>query len=170
MVVAVDIDGVLRDITTTIEKMVSWKEGNQYFVTKYNDSKITDALREDQRRIFLKSPIYPGAKEFMDWLYDNARVKVISYQPNVGGILFTNLWLKNHGIKYHDLIYVSKPQEKLDHEWDIIIEDSPYTAREAVDKGRKVCLINRRYNQDSDIDIKFEDYNILKEYISALSR
>jgi uncharacterized HAD superfamily protein len=168
MVIAVDIDGVLRDIITTIENMIFKKYGQPYSITRYDDKKITEALRSDMRKVFLKSPIYPGAKDFMDWLYNNFRVKIISYQPMVGGILFTNLWLKNHDIKYHDLVYVDKLQHKIKDDWDIIIEDNPSTVKEALDKGREACLIERKYNQGLEGIKSFKDYIEIKKYIHTL--
>jgi uncharacterized HAD superfamily protein len=168
MIIAVDIDGVLRDIVTTVEEMISKKYRQPYFVTQYNDKKVMEALRIDMRKVFLKSPIYPGAKDFVDWLYNNFRVKIVSYQPMVGGILFTNLWLKNHDIKYHDLVYVDKLQHKIDEEWDIIIEDNPDTIKEALKRGRKGCLIERKHNQGCDIKDVFKDFVEIKKYICAV--
>lgn len=170
MVIAIDVDGVLRDIITTIEKMISKKYGQPYFITRYDDKNIIEALRTDMRKVFLKSPIYPGAKDFMDWLYNNFRVKIISYQPMVGGILFTNLWLKNHDIKYHDLVYVDKPQHKADEEWDLIVEDNPDVVQEALNRGREGCLIERRYNQNHGNMKLFKDFTEIKEYICTLQK
>lgn len=159
-VICVDVDNTLADYTGGLRDYVHSRYGDEYpcpAPIAYDFHKTpgwpfsgspTEFLQwhkdaVDHGLYFDETP-YEGAAEALTTLRDHgwriivATARVDDYDGD------TRRWLDRHGIPYDGLFY----GDKLDVNFDILVDDRPATLTRAVADGRDAIRFDHAYNRD----------------------
>lgn len=170
MVIKIDMDGVVRDIYTTM-----CNRYNRVFGTSMKPSdifsyaicdsfpKIHEELGVDcpnwffngafGESLFLNSPIYEGAKEAMDLLTENGhKVVICTYQKNEANKIATIKFLEKHGVQYDSICFT---HDKWLVNGDVMIDDCKDFLEDEREGAKTKIKINRAFNSDVKCDLSF---------------
>jgi 5'(3')-deoxyribonucleotidase len=176
-IIKVDIDGVLRDMLSTMCSIYneSYDENirpcdvNEYDVdktfTKCNDISGMSAKKfffyEFSYHLCLHSEIIYKAKEAMDMLYDlGYYILIVSYQKDYNSKQYTLEWLHMYDIYYDSICFTDRKDLIYG---DIVIDDNPEFL-EICDESEKI-LIDAPYNRDEN---RFKRFSSLYDYVLTL--
>ncbi|WP_171681640.1 5' nucleotidase, NT5C type [Paenibacillus planticolens] len=105
--------------------------------------------------IHWSSKPFPMAVEVLQELFKSHQISIITARP----LLFRDVtidWLKQNGIRYHNLFFTeNKLQECIDSEINVLIDDAPHYAKEFADKNIPVILFEQPYNICLNIDLVY---------------
>lgn len=130
--------------------MFNWDEYEEISFYKNNIEKIAKNLG-----------VIEGAKEYIDKLhYDGHLIYIITGRDNgeyKEPYNMTKNWLDDNNIYYDSLILTdaydkhAKTKECLDHNIDIIIDDSVHICSDCIENGITTILMDTPYNKNADI-------------------
>jgi len=163
---AIDIDGVVCDLASSICKRISKKYGinlNVSDITRWNMqtdkfdfySEIKEAQRSPEFMINLK-PI-DGAREAIEKLFFSYQIIFVTARP-VTCLLSTQAWVTRY---FGDIPIYHLPGEgghgvKETIDFDILIDDSPVNVLRALDVGRRVIIYTQPWNES------FRDHRVIR--------
>lgn len=160
MVIKIDIDGVIRDMVSTMCNIYN-REYHDHItpddVTEYDVDKIFTKCGGkaaeyffDNKGVFVNrySPIFDGAAEAIDKLRDAGhKIVIVSWQPLFDNKIDTLHFLKANKVHYDDIAFT---KDKDSIKGDILIDDNPEFIEQCNDK-EITFLINRPYNVNVDV-------------------
>ena len=157
MVIAVDVDGVLRDFITQlqIQYKIDHPDYEPVPVTAWGldqffpiGRKIWNyAFYERGKEIFENAPAYFGALEFIHNLKKlNHTVIICTTQP-IYNEEYTAAWLRKNGFEY-DGIFFTKYKGLL--KADILLDDAVHNLCEFAEEGGDAVCMDRPWNQEWD--------------------
>lgn len=168
----IDVDGVLRDITTPMCKLYNEKFGesikpediSEYDVTstfvKCNDIREFFFV-EHSKEVFLYSKPHEYVREALELIhYMGHKIVICSWQFNNENKKYTLDWLSDNNLYYDDICF-TKDKEIVN--CDVMIDDNPDFLSTEDDDIIKI-LINASYNKNVDID-GVRRYDSLYDYV-----
>ena len=182
----VDVDGVLRDITTPMLKLYNaeFEENLTYSDLKNYDVSVSFPKFAEQQinardfffndcaaEVFLSAPLMENAFEAISILRETGRVIICTNQSTTKNKIYTLKWLKSNNIEYDDIFFTS---DKSLIPCNVIIDDNPYFIDHSNANTR--IIINHPYNQDvkeNDRTMRFDslyDYAIELKTINQMIR
>lgn len=156
VVIGVDVDGVLRDFCSSLQRVYDQElphETRDDVISDWDLSKffsigkgIWDFIyKEHAEDIFLNAKPFKGAQKLIDYLHKNGYIiRIISAQPDKLSSELVGCWLDKYGFHYDEIITTYDKEEV---KYDVIIEDSPIMIPKCVKNNREVIRIRRPYNK-----------------------
>lgn len=153
MIVALDIDGVLRDLMQQFVKKYNENEGANKSVTDlvlYNTARDLCGNFEDfvgkleKWDCFRGAPAYARSLEFVYSLLCFVDVVYVTSQVTLKSRIDTMRWLRDNTFPLLDTHFC---RDKTRVNYDIIVEDSIGNAETAIDNGRFSVLMDRPWTQ-----------------------
>ena len=175
MKIGIDIDNVISNFNDTLltEYLLHDKElrnsgiinKNADYIRKgmfdWNENEETNFYKNNIERIAKKLGVIEGAKEYIDKLHDDGHIICIITGRNNGEYTdpynMTKKWLEDNNIYYDDLILTdaydkhAKTKQCLEHNIDIMIDDSVSICSDCVENGITTILMDTPYNRYSNI-------------------
>ena len=175
MKIGIDIDNVISNFNDTLltEYLLHDKElRNSGIINKnadyirrgmfdWNENEETNFYKNNIERIAKKLGVIEGAKEYIDKLHDDGHIICIITGRDNGEYTepynMTKKWLEDNNIYYDDLILTdaydkhAKTKQCLEHNIDIMIDDSVSICSDCVENGITTILMDTPYNRYSDI-------------------
>ena len=175
MKIGIDIDNVISNFNDTLltEYLLHDKElrnsgiinKNADYIRKgmfdWNENEETNFYKNNIERIAKKLGVIEGAKEYIDKLHDDGHIICIITGRDNGEYTepynMTKKWLKYNNIYYDDLILTdaydkrAKTKQCLEHNIDIMIDDSVSICSDCVENGITTILMDTPYNRYSNI-------------------
>ena len=189
MRIAIDIDNVISNFNETLlhEYLLHDKElRNSGIINKkaayirkgmfdWNEVEETNFYKNNIERIAKKLCVIEGAKEYIDKLhYDGHIIYIITGRDNgeyTEPYNMTKSWLDNNSIYYDNLILTdaydkhAKTKECLEHNIDIIIDDSVRICSDCIENGITTVLMDTPYNKYSNIQ-RVKSWKEFYRYVS----
>lgn len=180
MKIALDIDGVIRDVVSAATELYSdhfQVKVEPKDVLEYNMKEAFPLLADPVNWFFVEhSKEILGKAHSFDWALEAVKilktlgeVVIISIQPNNEAMIATTNWLWNYGFadKVDGICLTTKKDKRsLINGYDIVIDDYPENFRNI--KTRLAVLIDAPYNQDFDPYLENKRYefpdNIIRFY------
>lgn len=175
MKIGIDIDNVISNFNDTLltEYLLHDKElrnsgiinKNADYIRKgmfdWNENEETNFYKNNIERIAKKLGVIEGAKEYIDKLHDDGHIIYIITGRDNGEYTepynMTKKWLEDNNIYYDDLILTdaydkhAKTKQCLEHNIDIMIDDSVSICSDCVENGITTILMDTPYNRYSNI-------------------
>ena len=175
MKIGIDIDNVISNFNDTLltEYLLHDKElrnsgiinKNADYIRKgmfdWNEDEEINFYKNNIERIAKKLGVIEGAKEYIDKLHDDGHIICIITGRNNGEYTepynMTKKWLEDNNIYYDDLILTdaydkhAKTKQCLEHNIDIMIDDSVSICSDCVENGITTILMDTPYNRYSNI-------------------
>ena len=175
MKIGIDIDNVISNFNDTLltEYLLHDKElrnsgiinKNADYIRKgmfdWNENEETNFYKNNIERIAKKLGVVEGAKEYIDKLHDDGHIICIITGRDNGEYTepynMTKKWLEDNNIYYDDLILTdaydkhAKTKQCLEHNIDIMIDDSVSICSDCVENGITAILMDTPYNRYSNI-------------------
>ena len=175
MKIGIDIDNVISNFNDTLltEYLLHDKElrnsgiinKNADYIRKgmfdWNEDEETNFYKNNIERIAKKLGVIEGAKEYIDKLHDDGHIICIITGRDNGEYTepynMTKKWLEDNNIYYDDLILTdaydkhAKTKQCLEHNIDIMIDDSVSICSDCVENGITTILMDTPYNKYSNI-------------------
>lgn len=175
MKIGIDIDNVISNFNDTLltEYLLHDKElrnsgiinKNANYIRKgmfdWNENEETNFYKNNIERIAKKLGVIEGAKEYIDKLHDDGHIIYIITGRDNGEYTepynMTKKWLEDNNIYYDDLILTdaydkhAKTKQCLEHNIDIMIDDSVSICSDCVENGITTILMDTPYNRYSNI-------------------
>lgn len=175
MRIGIDIDNVISNFNDTLltEYLLHDKElrnsgiinKNADYIRKgmfdWNENEETNFYKNNIERIAKKLGVIEGAKEYIDKLHDDGHIICIITGRDNGEYTepynMTKKWLEDNNIYYDDLILTdaydkhAKTKQCLEHNIDIMIDDSVSICSDCVENGITTILMDTPYNRYSNI-------------------
>lgn len=154
MRIAIDVDGVLRNIMKKVIHRYNIKYTqsvhehhikNWHFAEHFplHEGDIYhDAFYINAQDTFEESPPYDGAIEFMKKLAVKHDVWIVTNQYHNNEI-HTLKWLYNHKIPYHSIVFTS---DKHIVNCDVLIDDSIGNLENFINSGKRAICMGRPWN------------------------
>ena len=127
----------------------------------WNENEETNFYKNNIERIAKKLGVIEGAKEYIDKLHDDGHIIYIITGRDNGEYTepynMTKKWLEDNNIYYDDLILTdaydkhAKTKQCLEHNIDIMIDDSVSICSDCVENGITTILMDTPYNRYSNI-------------------
>ena len=189
MKIGIDIDNVISNFNDTLltEYLLHDKElrnsgiinKNADYIRKgmfdWNDDEETNFYKNNIERIAKKLGVIEGAKEYIDKLHDDDHIICIITGRNNGEYKdpynMTKKWLEDNNIYYDNLILTdaydkhAKTKECLEHNIDIMIDDSVRICSDCIENGITTILMDTPYNKYSNMQ-RVKSWKEFYEYIS----
>lgn len=157
--IAVDIDGVLRDFVDQLILVYKYHNPGHTVIPKEYWSEypldgyfpIGKGIYPFFQRMFIKevyldSPTYPGARDFIDTLTSFSDVTLLSYQPNKKIEEVTLEWLTKNGI-VADRVRFTKDKSK--YKFHYVLDDCTKNLEAIRDANSAVPIaMDSTWNQD----------------------
>ena len=176
IVVGVDVDGVLRDFRSSVDRQylhmhpgaqINREHRGYSLAERYPDataSYIGDfVFRKFAPEIFLGADIIPGAKEFFTKLTRDKRfcVGIVTSQSSITGPL-TLIWLGKNGFNPAFIYIVPFRASKahFDDRVDILIDDKIENLVDFEAAGRRAICFTQEWNEDWQGE-RYDDFNEL---------
>lgn len=172
MIVAIDVDGVLRNFTDklievyqrenpshTVKPITAWDLSMFFHIG--ND--IWDfAFSKHAKEIFEDAHAYPGASSFTKHLIIMGhKIIIVTTQPR-GNEVHTINWLIKNDIQY-DSIAFTKDKHIIDA--DIFLDDSPDNIRKLREYGKFAVVMRRPWNEHIPLPATYS-YEGFYKYLS----
>lgn len=175
MKIGIDIDNVISNFNDTLltEYLLHDKElrnsgiinKNADYIRKgmfdWNENEETNFYKNNIERIAKKLGVIEGAKEYIDKLHDDGHIICIITGRDNGEYTepynMTKKWLEDNSIYYDNLILTdaydkrAKTKQCLEHNIDIMIDDSVSICSDCVENGITTILMDTPYNRYSNI-------------------
>ena len=175
MKIGIDIDNVISNFNDTLltEYLLHDKElrnsgiinKNADYIRKgmfdWNENEETNFYKNNIERIAKKLGVIEGAKEYIDKLHDDGHIICIITGRDNGEYTepynMTKKWLEDNNIYYDNLILTdaydkhAKTKQCLEHNIDIMIDDSVSICSDCVENGITTILMDTPYNRYSNI-------------------
>ena len=175
MKIGIDIDNVISNFNDTLltEYLLHDKElrnsgiinKNADYIRKgmfdWNEDEETNFYKNNIERIAKKLGVIEGAKEYIDKLHDDGHIICIITGRDNGEYTepynMTKKWLEDNSIYYDNLILTdaydkhAKTKQCLEHNIDIMIDDSVSICSDCVENGITTILMDTPYNRYSNI-------------------
>ena len=174
MKIGIDIDNVISNFNDTLltEYLLHDKElrnsgiinKNADYIRKemfdWNENEETNFYKNNIERIAKKLGVIEGAKEYIDKLHDDGHIICIITGRDNGEYTepynMTKKWLEDNNIYYDDLILTdaykhAKSLKCIEHNIDIMIDDSVSICSDCVENGITTILMDTPYNRYSNI-------------------
>ena len=175
MKIGIDIDNVISNFNDTLltEYLLHDKElrnsgiinKNADYIRKgmfdWNENEETNFYKNNIERIAKKLGVIECAKEYIDKFHDDGHIICIITGRDNGEYTepynMTKKWLEDNNIYYDDLILTdaydkhAKTKQCLEHNIDIMIDDSVSICSDCVENGITTILMDTPYNRYSNI-------------------
>ena len=175
MKIGIDIDNVISNFNDTLltEYLLHDKElrnsgiinKNADYIRKgmfdWDENEETNFYKNNIERIAKKLGVIECAKEYIDKLHDDGHIICIITGRDNGEYTepynMTKKWLEDNNIYYDDLILTdaydkhAKTKQCLEHNIDIMIDDSVSICSDCVENGITTILMDTPYNRYSNI-------------------
>ena len=189
MRIGIDIDNVISNFNDTLltEYILHDKElRNSGIINKdadyirkgmfdWNEDEETNFYKNNIERIAKKLGVIEGAKEYIDKLHDDGHIICIITGRNNGEYKdpynMTKKWLEDNNIYYDNLILTdaydkhAKTKECLEHNIDIMIDDSVRICSDCIENGITTILMDTPYNKYSNMQ-RVKSWKEFYKYIS----
>ena len=189
MRIGIDIDNVISNFNDTLltEYILHDKElRNSGIINKdadyirkgmfdWNEDEETNFYKNNIERIAKKLGVIEGAKEYIDKLHDDDHIICIITGRNNGEYKdpynMTKKWLEDNNIYYDNLILTdaydkcAKTKQCLEHNIDIMIDDSVRICSDCIENGITTILMDTPYNKYSNMQ-RVKSWKEFYEYIS----
>ena len=189
MRIGIDIDNVISNFNDTLltEYILHDKElRNSGIINKdadyirkgmfdWNEDEETNFYKNNIERIAKKLGVIEGAKEYIDKLHDDGHIICIITGRNNGEYKdpynMTKKWLEDNNIYYDNLILTdaydkhAKTKDCLEHNIDIMIDDSVRICSDCIENGITTILMDTPYNKYSNMQ-RVKSWKEFYEYIS----
>ena len=189
MKIGIDIDNVISNFNDTLlnEYLLHDKELRNSGIINKNaeyvrrgmfdwseDEEIT-FYKNNIERIAKKLGVIEGAKEYIDKLHDDGHIICIITGRDNGEYTepynMTKKWLEDNSIYYDNLILTdaydkrAKTKECLEHNIDIMIDDSVRICSDCIENGITTILMDTFYNKYSNIQ-RVKSWKEFYRYVS----
>ena len=189
MKIGIDIDNVISNLNDTLltEYLLHDKElrnsgiinKNADYIRKgmfdWNEDEETNFYKNNIERIAKKLGVIEGAKEYIDKLHDDGHIICIITGRDNGEYTepynMTKSWLEDNNIYYDDLILTNtydiraKTKQCLEHNIDIMIDDSVSICSDCIENGITTILMDTPYNKYSTIQ-RVKSWKEFYRYVS----
>ena len=189
MKIGIDIDNVISNFNDTLlnEYLLHDKKirnsgvinKNADYIRKgmfdWNEDEETNFYKNNIERIAKKLGVIEGAKEYIDKLHDDGHVICIITGRNNGEYTepynMTKKWLDENNIYCDNLILTdaydkrAKTKECLEHNIDIMIDDSVRICNDCIENGITTILMDTPYNKYSNIQ-RVKSWEEFYRYVS----
>ena len=189
MKIGIDIDNVISNFNDTLltEYLLHDKElrnsgiinKNADYIRKgmfdWNEDEETNFYKNNIERIAKKLGVIEGTKEYMDKLHDDGHIICIITGRDNGEYTepynMTKKWLEDNNIYYDNLILTdaydkhAKTKECLEHNIDIMIDDSVRICSDCIENGITTILMDTPYNKYSNIQ-RVKSWKEIYRYVS----
>lgn len=189
MKIGIDIDNVISNFNDTLltEYLLHDKElrnsgiinKNADYIRKgmfdWNEDEETNFYKNNIERIAKKLGVIEGAKEYIDKLHDDGHIICIITGRDNGEYTepynMTKKWLEDNNIYYDNLILTdaydkhAKTKECLEHNIDIMIDDSVRICSDCIENGITTILMDTFYNKYSNIQ-RVKSWKEFYRYVS----
>ena len=189
MKIGIDIDNVISNFNDTLlnEYLLHDKKirnsgvinKNADYIRKgmfdWNEDEETNFYKNNIERIAKKLGVIEGAKEYIDKLHDDGHVICIITGRNNGEYTepynMTKKWLDENNIYYDNLILTdaydkhAKTKQCLEHNIDIMIDDSVRICNDCIENGITTVLMDTPYNKSSNIQ-RVKSWEEFYRYVS----
>lgn len=154
MIIALDVDGVLRDFNGSLDRVYrKWNPTHGPSIEPYewdlsaSYPECVDinkfAFVEHAKEIFSEAEPYPGAVHFANRLYRDHNVVITTMQFEAMRPVLLD-WLQRHRIPYHSLMFT---REKYLVDADVLIDDNPEFLMDWVrETGKPAIQMLRSWN------------------------
>ena len=189
MRIGIDIDNVISNFNDTLlnEYLLHDKKlrnsgiinKNADYIRKgmfdWNEDEETNFYKNNIERIAKKLGVIEGAKEYIDKLHNDGHLIYIITGRNNGEYTepynMTKSWLDKNNIYYDNLILTdaydkhAKAEKCLEHNIDIMIDDSVRICSDCIESGITTILMDTPYNRYSNIQ-RTKSWKEFYEYVS----
>ena len=189
MKIGIDIDNVISNFNDTLltEYLLHDKElrnsgiinKNADYIRKgmfdWNENEETNFYKNNIERIAKKLGVIEGAKEYIDKLHDDGHIICIITGRDNGEYTepynMTKKWLEDNNIYYDNLILTdaydksAKTKQCLEHNIDIMIDDSVRICSDCIENGITTILMDTPYNKYSNIQ-RVKSWKEFYRYVS----
>lgn len=189
MKIGIDIDNVISNFNDTLltEYLLHDKElRNSGIINKkadyirngmfdWNEDEETNFYKNNIERIAKKLGVIEGAKEYIDKLHDDGHIICIITGRDNGEYTepynMTKKWLEDNSIYYDNLILTdaydkrAKTKQCLEHNIDIMIDDSASICSDCIENGITTILMDTPYNKYSNIQ-RVKSWEEFYRYVS----
>ena len=189
MKIGIDIDNVISNFNDTLltEYLLHDKElrnsgiinKNADYIRKgmfdWNEDEETNFYKNNIERIAKKLGVIEGAKEYIDKLHDDGHIICIITGRDNGEYTepynMTKKWLEDNNIYYDNLILTdaydkhAKAKQCLEHNIDIMIDDSVRICSDCIENGITTILMDTFYNKYSNIQ-RVKSWKEFYRYVS----
>lgn len=189
MKIGIDIDNVISNFNDTLltEYLLHDKElrnsgiinKNADYIRKgmfdWNEDEETSFYKNNIERIAKKLGVIEGAKEYIGKLHDDGYIICIITGRDNGEYKepynMTKKWLVDNNIYYDDLILTdaydkhAKTKQCLEHNIDIMIDDSVRICSDCIENGITTILMDTPYNKYSNIQ-RVKSWEEFYRYVS----
>lgn len=189
MKIGIDIDNVISNFNDTLlnEYLLHDKKirnsgvinKNADYIRKgmfdWNEDEETNFYKNNIERIAKKLGVIEGAKEYIDKLHDDGHIICIITGRDNGEYTepynMTKKWLEDNNIYYDNLILTdaydkhAKTKECLEHNIDIMIDDSVRICNDCIENGITTVLMDTPYNKSSNIQ-RVKSWEEFYRYVS----
>ena len=189
MKIGIDIDNVISNFNDTLltEYLLHDKElrnsgiinKNADYIRKgmfdWNEDEETNFYKNNIERIAKKLGVIEGAKEYIDKLHDDGHIICIITGRDNGEYTepynMTKKWLEDNSIYYDNLILTdaydkrAKTKQCLEHNIDIMIDDSASICSDCIENGITTILMDTPYNKYSNIQ-RVKSWKEFYRYVS----
>ena len=189
MKIGIDIDNVISNFNDTLltEYLLHDKElrnsgiinKNADYIRKgmfdWNEDEETDFYKNNIERIAKKLGVIEGAKEYIGKLHDDGYIICVITGRDNGEYKepynMTKKWLVDNNIYYDDLILTdaydkhAKTKQCLEHNIDIMIDDSVRICSDCIENGITTILMDTPYNKYSNIQ-RVKSWEEFYRYVS----
>ena len=189
MKIGIDIDNVISNFNDTLlnEYLLHDKELRNSGIINKNAEYVRRGMfdwSEDEEITFYKNNIekivkklgvIEGAKEYIDKLHDDGHIICIITGRDNGEHTepynMTKKWLEDNNIYYDDLILTdtydkrAKTKQCLEHNIDIMIDDSVRICSDCIENGITTILMDTPYNKYSNIQ-RVKSWEEFYRYVS----
>ena len=189
MKIGIDIDNVISNFNDTLltEYLLHDKElrnsgiinKNADYIRKgmfdWNEDEEINFYKNNIERIAKKLGVIEDAKEYIDKLHDDGHIICIITGRNNGEYTdpynMTKKWLEDNNIYYDNLILTdaydkcAKTKQCLNHNIDIMIDDSVRICSDCIENGITTILMDTPYNRYSNIQ-RVKSWKEFYRYVS----
>lgn len=189
MKIGIDIDNVISNFNDTLltEYLLHDKElrnsgiinKNADYIRKgmfdWNEDEENNFYTNNIERIAKKLGVIEGAKEYIDKLHDDGHIICIITGRDNGEYTepynMTKKWLEDNNIYYDNLILTdaydkrAKTKQCLEHNIDIMIDDSVRICSDCIENGITTILMDTPYNKYSNIQ-RVKSWKEFYRYVS----
>ena len=189
MKIGIDIDNVISNFNDTLltEYLLHDKElrnsgiinKNADYIRKgmfdWNEDEEINFYKNNIERIAKKLGVIEGAKEYIDKLHDDGHIICIITGRDNGEYTepynMTKKWLEDNSIYYDNLILTdaydkcAKTKQCLNHNIDIMIDDSVRICSDCIENGITTILMDTTYNRYSNIQ-RVKSWKEFYRYVS----
>ena len=189
MKIGIDIDNVISNFNDTLltEYLLHDKElrnsgiinKNADYIRKgmfdWNEDEEINFYKNNIERIAKKLGVIEGAKEYIDKLHDDGHIICIITGRDNGEYTepynMTKKWLEDNNIYYDNLILTdaydksAKTKQCLEHNIDIMIDDSVRICSDCIENGITTILMDTPYNRYSNIQ-RVKSWKEFYRYVS----